>query len=143
MVKLQKPTYQRYKDTWKRLLCFAYYINDPYQTPRLRHILTSRQAAVLDELIAIASEQQSARISDRSSSRGALYDRLVRRMDNICLDFCIALLDYQLKGDIYKSVVLGFLAVLGIDIGNSSFFEAPAYTSKLSGFIRLARCLCS
>jgi hypothetical protein len=67
MVKLQKPTYQRYKDTWKRLLCFAYRTNDPYQTPRLRHILNSRQAAVLDELIAVTSEQQSPRVSDCSS----------------------------------------------------------------------------
>jgi hypothetical protein len=30
MVKLQNPTYKRYKDTWKRLLCFAYRTNDPY-----------------------------------------------------------------------------------------------------------------
>jgi hypothetical protein len=95
----------------------------------------------LDELIAVTSEQQSARISDCSSSSGALYDRLVRRMDDICLDFCIAVLDHQLKGDIYESVVLGFLAVLGIDTGNSSFFEAPNYTSKLSGFIKISQML--
>jgi hypothetical protein len=92
----------------------------------------------LDELIAITSEQQSARISGYSSSSGAPCDRLVRRMDDICLDFCIAVLDHQLKGDIYKSVVLGFLAVLSIDTGDSSFFEAPNYTSKLSGFIKIS-----
>jgi hypothetical protein len=95
----------------------------------------------LDELIAVTSEQQSARISDCSSSSGAPYDRLIRRMDDICLDFCIAVLDRQLKGDIYESVVLGFLAVLGIDTGNSSFFEAPNYTSKLSGFIKISQML--
>lgn len=62
-------------------------------------------------------------------------------MDDLCLEFCIAILDHQLKGDIYESVVLGFLAVLGIDTGNSTFFEAPNYTSKLSGFIKISQML--
>jgi hypothetical protein len=97
MVKLQKPTYQRYKDAWKRLLCFAYRTNDPYQSPRLRHILTSRQAAVLDELIAVASEQQSAKTFDCSSPSEAPSNRVVRRTDDLCLEFCIAVLDHQLK----------------------------------------------
>ena len=59
-------------------------------------------------------------------------------MDDLCLEFCIAILDYQLKGDIYESVVLSFLAVRGIDIRNSIFFEALNYTSKLSGFIKIS-----
>lgn len=141
MVKLQKPTYQRYKDTWKRLLCFAYRTNDPYQSPRLRHILTSRQVAILDELIAVTSEQQNARTSQDSSSSGASSDRHFRRIDDLCLDFCIAVLDHQLKGDIYESVVLGFLAVLGVDTGSCSFFEALNYTSRLSGFIKISQML--
>ena len=62
-------------------------------------------------------------------------------MDDLCLEFCIAILDHQLKGDIYESVVLGFLAVRGIDTRNSIFFEAPNYTSKLSGFIKISQML--
>lgn len=141
MVKLRKPTYQRYKDTWKRLVCFAYRTNDPYQKPRLRHILTSRQAAVLDELIAVTSEQHRAKTFDCSSPSEAPSNSLGRRLDDLCLEFCIAVLDHQLKGDIYESVVLGFLAVLGIDTGNSCFFEAPNYTSRLSGFIKISQML--
>jgi hypothetical protein len=142
MVKLQEPTYQRYKDTWKRLLCFTYRTNDSYQSPRLRHILTSRQTAILDELIAVTSEKQSARASHCSSSSGASSDRHFRLIDDLCLDFCIAVLDHQLKGDIYESVVLGFLAVLVIDTGSSSFFEPPNYTSRLSDFIKISQMLC-
>lgn len=58
-------------------------------------------------------------------------------MDDLCLEFCIAILDHQLEGDIYESVVLGFLAVLGINTGNSIFFEAPNYTSKLLSLIHI------
>lgn len=36
----------------------------------------------------------------------------------------LACLDYQLKGDIYESVVLGFLAILGIDTSNTAFLRS-------------------
>jgi hypothetical protein len=57
----------------------------------------------------------------------------MQRIDDICLDFCTALLDRQLKGDIFESVLLDYMAVIGIDVGNSTFYEAMNYTSMLSG----------
>lgn len=141
MVKLQKTTYRRYKDTWKRLICFVCRSNDPYESPRLRHKLTSLQTAMLDELIAVTNELQSAvPLTDNPESQSSL-NRLSRRQDDLCLKFCIACLDHHLKRDIYESVVLGFLAILGIDTSNSTFFEAPNYTSKLSGFIKISQML--
>ena len=59
----------------------------------------------------------------------------------VCLDFCIALLDHQLKGDIFESAVLGYLAVIGIDVGNPTFYEAINYPSILSGFIKISQML--
>lgn len=67
----------------------------------------------------------------------ALY--LTQRIDNLCLEFCIVALDHQLREDIFESVVLAFLAVSEIDTAKSIFFEAPNYTSKLSGFIKIAQ----
>jgi hypothetical protein len=46
-----------------------------------------------------------------------------------------------LRGDIYESVVIGFLAVLGIDSGKGIFKEAYHYTPSLSGFIKIAQML--
>ena len=40
-------------------------------------------------------------------------------------------------GDIFESVGFAFFAVLGIDTARSTSFEAPNYTSKLSGFIKI------
>ena len=42
MVKLQKATYYRYKDTWKRLLCFAYRSRGRDGQPLLCYCLTSQ-----------------------------------------------------------------------------------------------------
>ena len=64
-----------------------------------------------------------------------------QRSDDLCLDFCISVLDHELKGDTYESVVIGLLAVLGIDTANSTFLEAPNYTSRLSGFIKIGQML--
>jgi hypothetical protein len=70
------------------------------------------------------------------------HDRLVYLFHRLHGARCIFdTFDHQLKGDIYESVVLGFLAVLGIDTGNFYFFEAPNYTSKLSGFIKISQML--
>jgi hypothetical protein len=33
----------------------------------------------------------------------------------LCLQFCITLLDHRLMGDIFDSVIMGFLVVLGIN----------------------------
>lgn len=59
----------------------------------------------------------------------------------MCLEFCIALLDHDFKGDLYESAALGFLAVIGIDTRNSRFYEAQNHTSILSGFIKIGQML--
>lgn len=62
-------------------------------------------------------------------------------LDNICLDFCIALLDHDLKGDLYESAVLRYLAVIGINNNSARFYEAHSYTPLLSGFIKISQML--
>jgi hypothetical protein len=53
---------------------------------------------------------------------------------------CIALLDHQLHGNIYDSIIVGFLAVLGIK-AKGSYHEALAYTTHLSAFVKMAQLL--
>ena len=52
----------------------------------------------------------------------------------------IALLDHQLHGNIYDSVVVGFLAVLGIN-SQGACHEATTYTPSLSAFVKLSQLL--
>ena len=51
------------------------------------------------------------------------------------------MLDHRLLGRIYNSVVLSFLAVLGIDEQGSCFLNATHYTSYLSAFVKIAQLL--
>jgi hypothetical protein len=141
MVKLQKATYHRYKDLWKRLICFTYRSSDASEAPRLRHSLTSRQTALFDELLAVTKDHLTRLSLGGEYANEATAPYVTRRIDDLCLEFCIAALDHHLKGDIYESVVLAFLAVSGIDAAKSKFLEAPNYTSKLSGFIKIGQML--
>jgi hypothetical protein len=53
---------------------------------------------------------------------------------------CIALLDHPLHGKIYESIVVCFLAVLGIS-PQGSYHEATTYTPSLSAFVKLSQLL--
>ncbi|KFZ07677.1 hypothetical protein V502_09852, partial [Pseudogymnoascus sp. VKM F-4520 (FW-2644)] len=68
-------------------------------------------------------------------------DALYQSLDQACLQFCITLLDHCLMGKIYDSIVLGFIAVLGINEGRDGFHNACNFTSKLSAFIKMAQLL--
>lgn len=136
LVKLQAATYKRYKDSWKRLLAFVYCTNVTKATAKpLRHQLTSCQTALFDKLIC-----QSCAVLHSGPETTALKE-MELELDNVCLDFCIALLDHDLKGDLFESAVLGYLAVIGIDNYSSRFHEAHSYTPLLSGFIKISQML--
>jgi hypothetical protein len=66
----------------------------------------------------------------------ASNDKEARRT---CLDLCITLLDYKLKGNIYDSIIIGFLAAIGINARNKYFREALNYSSLLSALIKIAQ----
>ncbi|KAF1348215.1 hypothetical protein EJ07DRAFT_25906, partial [Lizonia empirigonia] len=53
MVKLRNSTYQKYKQVFKRLICFAYRTMQPENRIELAHRLTARQLGHLDEMIPI------------------------------------------------------------------------------------------
>lgn len=55
---------------------------------------------------------------------------------------CISLLDYNVRGSYFKSPVLSFLAVLGIDKTKDYGFYGPyMYSPQLSKFIKIAQML--
>lgn len=111
---------------------------DPSQSKGLQHQLTARQTVLVDELLSAGGERVAVHSFKERDHVGTCTQQ---RVDDLCLDFCISLLDHTLKRNIYESVVLSFLAVLGIDTGNSAFHQAPNYTPKLSGFIKIGQML--
>jgi hypothetical protein len=144
MVKLQKATWKRYIRVWTGLLCFTYRTTQPSQRILLRHQLTSQQAACLIEVT-----KHAERMSHNSEAATTVIGTVDRahskeptdKIDKACLDLCISLLDHDLRGDIYESVVVGFLAALGIDSEKGVFKEAYHFTPSLSAFIKIAQML--
>jgi hypothetical protein len=58
----------------------------------------------------------------------------------LCLELCIALLNHELGNNEYESVIISGLAVLGFR-DDGGWLNAKDYTTKYSGFIKVARML--
>jgi len=54
------------------------------------------------------------------------------------LEFCVSLLDHDLKGDLFKSAIVEFLAAIAIDPIKGILKEAYHFTPTLSSFIKIA-----
>jgi hypothetical protein len=135
MVKLQKSTYKRYSSIWKRLLCFEHRTMQPSQRVQLQHRLTSTQITHYDRMMTSAEMI----LHDNLGGSDAFVSAELSMLDHSCLQFCASLLDHDLKGSIFESSILGFLAVLGIDEVMGVLREAYHYTPMLSGFIKISQ----
>ena len=123
--KLQKNTFRAYKGLWKRLLCFVFRTSVLAQSSGipLLHRFTNAQLFHLKQVMDLAEELLSVQRLSRSNAlptEGEGIEEVVYKLDRACLPLCIALLDHTLQSDHFKSVVLSFLAFLGIDKSPSS-----------------------
>jgi hypothetical protein len=73
--------------------------------------------------------------------RGPREAELQARLDQATLDLSIALLDHPLKGDLFESTLVGFLAVLGVDAARQTLRDPYSYTSYLSSLVKMAQML--
>jgi hypothetical protein len=71
----------------------------------------------------------------------AVLEQQTEAMDRACLDLCISLLNHDLRGNLFESVVVGFFAVLSIDVSKGILKEAYHYTPYLSRFIKITQML--
>lgn len=149
--KLLDGTYKRYKNVWKQLLCYAIRVVYFRRGPSLHHRVTESQATAMDRIIAAYRAMQKLKrqsgehddVSQQSwdldyATDSADAEAHLRRC---CLDFCISLLDHELRGNLYDSLVVSFLAIRGINKTSNCFQEPANYTSGLSALIKLAQFL--
>ena len=61
-----------------------------------------------------------------------------KRVDRLCLELCICILNHPLTHSEYESVAISALAVMGIR-ADGGWLGAEDYTSKYSAFIKVAR----
>jgi hypothetical protein len=62
-------------------------------------------------------------------------------LDTECLELCVSLLDHDLKGDLFESTGVGFLAAIAVDPAKAILKEAHHSTPTLSSFIKMAQML--
>lgn len=143
MVKLQKQTFRAYKDLWKRLLYFAYRTSKPIQPAILPHRFTTAQLFHLDRAISLAEELAALQeAGEDGAGTTNEEEETVADLDRACLLLCISLLNHTLRGTHFESVVLSFLAVLGVDEKPGCVFRGPlSYSPDLSKFIKIAQML--
>lgn len=153
-IHLKPTTYASYRRVWQRLICFVYWTSRPDQTILLRHQFTSAQLAALDQMVEAGTRllrrtrtttatTTAAAAAAAAAATAATAASLAEqeRLDRACLDLSIALLDHPLKGELYESALVGFLAVLGIDPQRRTFWDPYSYTHYLSGLVKIAQML--
>jgi hypothetical protein len=67
-------------------------------------------------------------------------DPALQKINQLCLDLCMALLNHELGDDEYKSVIISGLSVLGFR-DDRGWLNAEDYTTKYSGVIKITRML--
>jgi hypothetical protein len=149
MVKLQKATWRIYIKVWSCLLCFARRTSQLDCPVELSHRLTPRQLTLLDQLFEHAhgllqwqNDERDVQHADHErSDHEETYTQVLDRLDDLCLRFCISLLDHVLRGDLFESVVVRFFAAKGINEDKKILKEAYDFTPTLSAFIKVAQML--
>ena len=134
LVKLKKSTYSKYKSIGKRLLCFVHRTIRPEQSVPLQHRLTPAQMTCYDRML-----RSAEKCLDPETPASEDSDQPRAELDRQCLRFFTSLLDHDLRGSMFESAVVGFLAVLGIDRDKNVLKEAYHYTPTLSGFIKISQ----
>jgi hypothetical protein len=120
---------------WHKLLCYVYRLTIERRGHDLHYVLTATQLEALSQIPTSDAAFRSQSLSD-SSSVTAQHEEQRR-----CLDLCIALLDHKLHGKLDDSIVVGFLAALGINREFNGFDDALLYTPKLSALVKIAQLL--
>jgi hypothetical protein len=59
-------------------------------------------------------------------------------VDRVYLSLYIILLNYTLKGDLFESAIVGFLAIVGINFEKEALIKAYVYTPFLSVFVKVS-----
>ncbi|KAJ4265120.1 hypothetical protein NW764_015764 [Fusarium oxysporum] len=140
---LREDTYKKYIRVLQHLMGYLFRLAWLKRGPKVHYWLTEGQAVAMMDAVHTASEM-SATSGDGQNPDHA--DEIRKRLDDRCLILMVSLLDHKLYGDVYDSIVVSFLAVMGIrqDVTSSNarkLSEAAEFTPKLSALIKMGQLL--
>ncbi|KAL5585664.1 hypothetical protein FOVSG1_013356 [Fusarium oxysporum f. sp. vasinfectum] len=140
---LREDTYKKYSRVLQHLMCYLFRLAWLKRGPKLHYRLTEGQAVAMMDAVHTASEMCATRSDGQNPDHA---EEIRKRLDDKCLILMVSLLDHKLYGDVYDSIVVSFLAVMGIrqDVTSSNaqkLSEAAEFTPKLSALIKMGQLL--
>jgi hypothetical protein len=82
--------------------------------------------------------EEAGRVGSREGSiQSQPKDPTLARIDGLCLELCISLLNQELGDNEYESVIISRLAVIGFR-DDGGWLNAKDYTTKYLGVIKIA-----
>ncbi|KAG6979012.1 ATP-dependent DNA helicase Q-like 3 [Fusarium oxysporum f. sp. conglutinans] len=130
--RLEDESWTQYKGYWMTMLRIWHRMDGRQDEDRPPYKLTIRQGDLWDEFVEAAEAVVAGQ-----ARQNELTDE---KMERLCLDMLIGMLDHQFKQSHYDSIVLSALAIMGIS-EDGGWIEPTDYTPKYSGVIKVARML--
>jgi len=142
-----EDTLKKYRGFWEQLLCYIYRMQEDEQFEEVRpgYQLTRPQQDAFDALVRAVDDmtdrmEEAGSVEGQERPGGQEEDPTLKRIDKLCLELCMTLLNHELGDDEYESVIISGLAVLGFR-DDGGWLNAEDYTTKYSGVIKIARML--
>ncbi|KAF9766700.1 hypothetical protein IL306_000854 [Fusarium sp. DS 682] len=130
--RLEDESWAQYKAYWMTMLRIWQRMDGRQDEDRPPYKLTIRQGNLWDEFEEAAEDV----VAGQAREKGLTDEK----MERLCLDMLIGMLDHQFKQSHYDSIVLSALAIMGIN-EDGGWIEPTDYTPKYSGVIKVARML--
>ena len=130
---VEERTWDRYIEVWRKIFCFI-----------VRTVVWKDDDIINKNLPPYTLTKQQTeyfiRLEGAARAVAAGRERL-DRLDRLCLDFAISLLDHPLRHSHYESVLLSALAVLGFRFEDEGWKTAKIYTPVYAAVVKVARML--
>ncbi|KAK3896362.1 hypothetical protein C8A05DRAFT_40130, partial [Staphylotrichum tortipilum] len=134
--RMEDDTWAKYKEVYRKLLCFLQRTQDWDDNDRPPYELTEKQGDLFDAFEDAAEEHTRGQGRISKAEQQAQEDRI----DRLCLDMIVALLDHQYRDTPYESTLISGLAVLGIR-EDGGWVGPGDSTPQYSAVIKIARIL--
>ncbi len=129
--RMEDDSWDRYKDVFRKVLCFVQRTDQWEEEDQPPYELTARQGDLFDAFVE-AAEQPAGAATDQAEHTA--------KVDRLCLDTVVALFDHQYQHTHYENAIISALSVMGLR--EDGGWERPEnYTPTYSAVIKVARML--
>lgn len=129
--RMERQTWERYSEVMRKVICYVHRSETWDDADRPPYKMTTRQGDAWDAFTEKAAEM--------AEDRGAADDAEQQaRLDRMCIDAVVGLVDHELKVTEYENVLISALAVMGLS-ADDGWLPAFRYTGKFAAVMKMLR----